>query len=268
MIVGSGKVDRHESTSADLTFSGKDEALFDQLRDVAVAQGFATFQYDKRGVLDSHGNVNPETWVTADRAHLVSDAVDAAETLLSETSAQILDLILLGHSEGTIIATEVAIKLGGTVRALLLFGAQARSMKDMLHYQMVESRSKQTSGTGSVGTPEEEFQKALDMIASHTDPLAPDGKPIEWYRQHLAAPSNADQMKLVDGKKFIFQGEIDPQTPLAEVDLFRIAGVENLSVHTFQGIGHGFSPDKNGRPTLGPIDRAVLEKFAVILREL
>ena len=268
MLVGSGKVDRDETTPADMTFSGKPEKLFSQLSDSLVSAGFATFRYDKRGVLDSEGNVDSKIWETADRDHLISDATDAAHVLLKELHLSAKEIILLGHSEGTIIATEVAINLGGSVRALLLFGAQARSMKDMLHYQVVESRSKHASGNGKQEGPKEEYKKALEMIATSKDKFAPDGKPMGWYRQHFSAPANAERLAAVTGKKFIFQGELDPQTPIDEVDRFKKAGVTDLTVHRYSNLGHGFSPDKNGKPTLGPIDEKVIADLLKVVQQI
>ncbi len=265
-LVGSGKVDRDETTPPEMTFSGKTEKLFAQLSKTLVEKGFVTFRYDKRGVIGPNGEVDLEVWKTADRRHLISDAVDAAKLLMKKENITADQLTILGHSEGTIIATEVAIMLGAKVRALLLFGAQARSMKDMLHYQIVESRSKRGSGVGGLGNPEDEYQKALEMIAQSKNVFAPDGKPIEWYRQYLLAPSNAERLKLVSAKKFIFQGIDDPQTPIDEVERFERAGVRDLKIFRYPGLGHGFSPDRDGKPTVGPIDQKVLSDLAESMR--
>lgn len=260
-LVGSGKTDRDETTPAELTFSGKTEKLFVQLSDALVGAGYTTFRYDKRGVLDSNRNVDLKIWKTADREHLISDAVDAAKFLIQETKISTKEIMILGHSEGTIIATETAIALGGSARALLLLGAQARSMKEMLHYQIVESRLVKEESA------EVEYQKALKTITSSTEEFAPDGKPINWYRQFLASPSNAERLLLVNAKKIIFQGEQDPQTPLHETDIFKNTGVKDLVIFNYPGLGHGFSPDKEGRPTLGPIDVKVVSDLVKSIQE-
>jgi pimeloyl-ACP methyl ester carboxylesterase len=261
LITGSGKVDRNETTEANRTYSGKQEKLFKQISDKLVRSGFCTFRYDKRGVLDDKGNVDSEIWLTADREHLISDAVDASKFLLKETHFEPKELILLGHSEGTIIAVETAIRLGGTIKGLLLLGLQARSLKEMLHYQIVESRSRQSSGIGKESSPGEEYLKALTMIESSKENFAPDGKPMAWYRQYLLAPANEMRVKEVKGTIAVFQGEIDPQTPIEEVDRF-LKNRPDIWVYRYPNLGHGFSPDLNGSPTLGPIDSKVLEDIA------
>ena len=237
---------------------GREEKLFKQISDALNSGGHPTFRYDKRGVTNSQGQVDPAIWETADRVHLIQDAVDAAKTLLRSTSSEAKDLIVLGHSKGTILAVETAIALGGQVRGLILLGAQARSMKDMLRYQVLESRSLQSSGVGSEEPPEREFEKIVRMIESSRDKFAPDGKPMEWYRQHLAAPANADRLRLVNAKVAVFQGKVDPQTPIDELQLLTKAGRKDLMIFQYEGLGHGFSPDKNGQPTLGPIEDSVI----------
>ena len=154
MLVGSGKADRNESVPASKTYSGKPEQLFAPISLALSKAGYETLRYDKRGVLDGNDNVDPAIWKTADREHLISDAVDAAKYLSAKSGVPTNQLVLLGHSEGTIVAVETALALGGEVKALILLGAMGRSMKDMLHYQIVESRSKRTAGVDEISTPE------------------------------------------------------------------------------------------------------------------
>lgn len=268
MLTGSGKTDRDETTYADRTFSGKPEKLFKQIADALSECGHPTLRYDKRGVLDEKGTVDREVWKTADREHLIQDAVDAAKSLLQHTGSRPEDLVILGHSEGTILAVETAIALGGKVKGLILMGAQARSMKDMLHYQIVESRTPRSSGTGPQGNPELEYKKALEMIATSREEFAPDDKPMNWYRQYLAAPANAERLLKIQAKVAVFQGKIDPQTPIGELELFAKAGSRDIKIFEYENLGHGFSPDLEGKPTLGPIDSIVLRDICLTANQL
>lgn len=259
LIVGSGKADRDETVSGKLTFTGKTEKLFAQLSDALVSAGYSTLRYDKRGVLDERGKIDPAIWKTADREHLITDAVDAAKFLSGETKVPTDQLVILGHSEGTIISIETALALGGKVKSVLLFGAQARSMREMLHFQIVEVNISKTSTKEETEKLEKEFFNALDFIANSKDDFAPDGKPINWYRQFLAAPANKDRAPLVSTKFAFFQGEADVQTPRQEIDSFLKSGIKNSTVFSYPGLGHGFSPEKNGIPTLGPVALKVRE---------
>lgn len=255
MIGGSGPTDRDETAQPNETFSGKKEKLFLQIANALAQAGVSSFRYDKRGVLNEKGEKNKEMWIKTDREHLISDAADAANYAISKSSLSPKDLIILGHSEGTSIGVEVAILLG-EVKGILMLGAQARSMKEMLHYQIVESQD--ASRSGEDNTPEEDYEKALKMIQDTEGDWAPDGKPINWYRQFLAAPSNAKRLTLVNGFKAAFQGEEDYSTPIDEIEIFKKHGNEDLAVFTYPKLGHCFSPNKDGKPTFGPIDDKVL----------
>lgn len=268
MIVGSGKADRDETVPGKLTFSGKTEKLFSQLSDAIVTAEYATLRYDKRGVLDENGKVDTTIWKTADREHLIADAVDAAKFLSQETKIPLENLVILGHSEGTIISVETALALGGKVKSLLLFGAQARPMREMLHFQIVDVNLSKKSTKEEAASLEKEFANALDFIANSKEDFAPDGKPIGWYRQFLAAPANKDRAPLVTTEFAFFQGEDDVQTPRGEVETFLKSGIKNAKVFSYPGLGHGFSPRKNGNPTLGPVDLKVREDLQSFLNKL
>ncbi len=218
MVVGSGKADRDETVPGKLTFTGKTEKLFSQLSEAVTDGGYATLRYDKRGVLDANGKVDLAVWKTADREHLISDAIDAAKFLSRELKTPVEQLVILGHSEGTIVAVECTLALGGKVKSLLLFGAQARPMRDMLHFQIVDANLSPKSTKQEREALEKEFDGALNFIANSKADFAPDGKPINWYRQFLAAPANKDRAPRVNAKFAFFQGEADVQTPRGEVD--------------------------------------------------
>jgi pimeloyl-ACP methyl ester carboxylesterase len=255
-IVGSGKTDRDETADETMTFSGKKEKLFRQLAVAFADAGYSSLRYDKRGVLNDSGKVDKELWVTADREHLISDAVDAARFLQSEFKVESKDLIILGHSEGTIIGVEAAIAINEQLRGLVLLGAQARSMKDMLYYQIVESPHASTAGLGQ--KPIEDYKMALKMIEESKEIWAPDNKPMSWYKQFFAAPANQDRIHLVKAPIAIFQGEEDFSTPIAETERFRSLGLNNLRIKTYPGLGHCFSPNRDKVPTYGPIDAKVI----------
>ncbi|MBC7458180.1 MAG: alpha/beta fold hydrolase [Bdellovibrionaceae bacterium] len=255
-IVGSGKTDRDETAEGSQTFSGKKEKLFKQLAEAFSKAGYSSFRYDKRGVLDEAGRVDKSIWAKADREHLISDAVDAARFLNKDYAVKISDLIIVGHSEGTIVGVEAAISLSEKIKGLILLGAQARSMKDMLYYQIVESPHATSSGQNKNAI--DDYHMALKMIETSTDQWAPDNKPMTWYKQFLKAPANQDRIGLIKAPIAIFQGEDDFSTPIDEIQRFNGLGLKNLSAKTYPGLGHSFSPNKNGQPTYGPIDQKVI----------
>ena len=264
-LVGSGKTDRDETVEGDETYSGKKEKLFKQLADALQKEGYASLRYDKRGVLDETGKVDKAIWSKADRDHLIFDAVDAAHFLNQNYSVKASDLIILGHSEGTIIGVETAISLGGSIKGMILLGAQARSMKEMLYYQIVESPHATSSGQNKNAI--DDYHMALEMIENSKDEWAPDNKPMNWYKQFFKAPANQDRIVLVKAPIAIFQGDDDFSTPIDEVERFKGLGLKNISFNTYPGLGHSFSPNKNGEPTYGPIDQKVIDDIVKAVNE-
>ncbi|KAB8127478.1 alpha/beta hydrolase [Gracilibacillus oryzae] len=97
-IPGSGKVDRDGNANQKwMNFS-----IYKQLADFLISKGFTTFRYDKRGVGKSEGD-HLRTGL-----HDAINDVQAAIQYTRNTMPQGTKIMLLGHSEGTMIATAVA----------------------------------------------------------------------------------------------------------------------------------------------------------------
>jgi len=94
-IHGSGPLDRDENTNHQKL------NIFNDLADDLVVRGFACFRYDKRGNGQSSGH-----YLSAGHSDLVADAL--AVTRHFSTRTEFSHLFLLGHSEGTVIAPQVA----------------------------------------------------------------------------------------------------------------------------------------------------------------
>lgn len=260
LIGGSGKIDRDETMPATNTASGKTEKLFKQVSDTLLQRGFRTFRYDKRGVLGSSGAVDRAIWATADRNHLISDAVDAARLFCNLQKFLPADLILLGHSEGTVIAVESAIRLGARVKGLILLGAIARSFKDLVRYQILESADRPVE---NLSASEDDVNRILEEIVDSKEVFHPDDdKPISYYRQMLEAEANHERIKLLNTKIAVFQGRLDYLTPVDELEKFRSAGVQLTISKVYDDLGHAFSKVVNDQSTLGPIEDHVLQDIA------
>lgn len=94
ILAGSGPTDRDGN-------AGKIQAnIYRDLAHVLGGQGFMTLRYDKRGIGESQGD-----YFAAGFWDLVDDATTAVEFLRQRAAT--LPIILLGHSEGCIIAAAV-----------------------------------------------------------------------------------------------------------------------------------------------------------------
>lgn len=119
MVHGSGAQDR------DGNISGFNTQIFKYIAEFLAEQGIASFRYDKRGCGKSEGNFN-----IAGLSEMVEDACAAIDFLSEQTDAvDSKEVYLLGHSEGAVLAPEIAskrLKLAG----ILMLCASLRSFEE------------------------------------------------------------------------------------------------------------------------------------------
>jgi len=125
MVHGSGPTDR------DSNAKGMPLNIFKQLSDVVVSEGFASIRYDKRGVGASKGDFY-ETGVY----DLINDAYTVVEFVKKHPNIDSENVILLGHSEGSIIAPFVNEKV--PVDGMILLAGTAEPLAETLTWQREE----------------------------------------------------------------------------------------------------------------------------------
>ncbi|MED1467731.1 alpha/beta hydrolase [Bacillus salipaludis] len=123
IIGGTGKLDRNGKVNEKL-----DLKLYHQLAEFLTSLGFISLRYDKRGVAESEGDYyKTGLW------DLVDDARAGVQFLKNLPEVNPDQVMVLGHSEGSMIGTLVAAReeLAG---AILLSGAVA-NLSEALKYQ-------------------------------------------------------------------------------------------------------------------------------------
>ncbi|MEH7113976.1 alpha/beta hydrolase [Neobacillus niacini] len=130
MVHGSGPIDR------DSNAKGMPMNIFREISDLVVAEGFASIRYDKRGIGASKGDYH-EMGVY----DLIDDAQAVVEFAKNHPNIDSENVILLGHSEGSILVPFVnervpvdgLILLAGTAEPLPVTTAWQREeiMKDL-----------------------------------------------------------------------------------------------------------------------------------------
>jgi len=107
---------------------GRDHAAgaFERLADALADRGVATLRYDPRGCGASGG-----AWTEGDLFSRIDDARDAIGAMRSRRELDLRRCAIVGHGEGALIATSVAIG-DPAVSAVGLIGAPARSWRDVL----------------------------------------------------------------------------------------------------------------------------------------
>ena len=117
---GSGPMDRDQNVA------GQKLDVFNTIAAHLAARDIATFRYDKRGCGESTGD-----YLSAGHFDLVADAIACLDFLEAGSLARFQRFYLLGHSEGTIIAAEVAAERGG-VDGLVLLSPFVQRLEDIL----------------------------------------------------------------------------------------------------------------------------------------
>ncbi|MEH7344617.1 alpha/beta hydrolase [Bacillus sp. JJ1532] len=125
MVHGSGPIDR------DSNAEGMPMNIFKELSDVASSEGFASIRYDKRGVGASKGDYY-ETGVY----DLIDDAQAVMEFAKGHPKIGADKVILLGHSEGTIIAPFVNERVPAD--GMILLAGTAEPLAETMAWQRQE----------------------------------------------------------------------------------------------------------------------------------
>jgi pimeloyl-ACP methyl ester carboxylesterase len=127
MISGSGAQNRDEEI---LGFKP-----FFQIADYLTLNGIATFRYDDRGVAQSTGSFADAT------LDILAADVEAVITNLSgRGDHEFEEIILLGHSQGGLVAGRVAAKYNA-VDKLILMASPAISLQEVLRFQVRQAFS-------------------------------------------------------------------------------------------------------------------------------
>ena len=122
LVSGSGPIDR------DSNMKRAQLHVMSQVADHLAANGIASLRYDKRGVGESGGDYKATGWFDN-----VADARAALDVLEQQDAVDPGRLFVVGHSEGALIATELASE-EPPAGVVLLAGA-AQPGKDVLQWQ-------------------------------------------------------------------------------------------------------------------------------------
>jgi pimeloyl-ACP methyl ester carboxylesterase len=264
MLPGSGQTDRDDNAKA-LAINA-----FPVLSAAIVEHGIATLRYDKRGVGASDGDF----W-TNSFDDLRDDAVAAVEWLRGRPEVDASRIVVLGHSEGALIATRIAAGPNHVAGVVLLAGSvktgeqiliwQARKIADSLTgFNRLLLRALRIDVARSQ-------RKALDRInASTRDVVRVQGRKINarWMRQFLAYDPAADLAR-IDVAVLAITGDRDIQVDPDDLETMselvkgpfqalRPAGVTHL-LRTERKPGVGGYKEQARRPVDARIVSAINE---------
>lgn len=208
-ITGSGLQDRDSNIANHRTFM----ILSDQI----VASGFATLRFDDRGTGKSTGSAAGMT--TLDLANDTEGIIAKAKELGYER------IILLGHSEGGVIAPVIASRRDD-ISALILLAPPAVSGREILLDQ-------NRTALSAAGAPEVMIEQVLTILSAVYDfVIAGDSENAVIYMSQIAGPAAADTVRALSDPWYRAFIELDPAAYLSLVKcpVLAIIGTKDTQV--------------------------------------
>lgn len=103
-------------------------------------RGYAVLKYDKRGVGPNSTVIDTNVWENATFHDLKRDAEVALDVLINQPEVDPKRVSLIGHSEGTMIASRIAIDNPTKVENVVIMGAVAQNLVNgLMYFQLVGS---------------------------------------------------------------------------------------------------------------------------------
>ncbi len=142
LIHGSGANDMNETSGYIRVDNKTGSKIYPPQTMFQVAQflserGFAVLRYDKRGVTSNYTILDPDVWGNLTIDQLVQDVDKALQLLVKQPEVDTHLVSILGHSEGTLIAPKVVVDNPGKVKNVILMGALAQNISEILDFQVV-----------------------------------------------------------------------------------------------------------------------------------
>ena len=143
LVPGSGPIDMNE-TGGLVRIDNKTGSLiypparpFFDIAEYLSQRGFAVLQYDKRGVGANFTILDSNIWRNTTVNDLENDAQKALEVLIQQPEVDSKGVTLVGHSEGTMYVTRLAINNPDIVDKIVLMGTLALGYHEEAYYQAV-----------------------------------------------------------------------------------------------------------------------------------
>jgi pimeloyl-ACP methyl ester carboxylesterase len=260
VLPGSGPVDR-DSDAKRLPLG-----VTREISEALVAAGWATFRYDKRGVGESSGS-----FLATGLTDLVDDARAALEVVRARPELRTDRVVLVGHSEGALVAGAVA--AGATdLAGVALLSASATPGEELLRWQ-----AEQIAPT--LPAPVRWLLRAFrtDLVrqvsknhtrlrATTTDVARVGGRRINarWHREFMAHDPRTDLARIT-APVLAVTGAKDLQAPPRDVDVIAATVPGPVRALVVEDVSH-ILRTQPGTPTLAtyrkdvrrPVDPRVL----------
>lgn len=252
MVHGSGPLDRDEN------MKGQQLNIFNAIAHAMAACGIASLRYDKRGCGSSRGD-----FMKAGHSDLIQDAMRCLDTMAKLDCVSGNDLYILGHSEGCIIAPQVALHRP-SVAGLILLCPFVEHIESVMLRQAAQLEKEMDSLPGIpgflyrvlfaiIGRPRASQRRLIQKVRESDYPIVRTGLtrfPAKWLREMLELDaesifaSTCTPMMLIGGEKDL---QCNPR------DVFRIAEVAQSQSETLliENMTHLLRVDEGPATILG-----------------
>lgn len=216
IISGSGKGDR------DGNLKKMEMNIYKDLAEFLTGQGFATLRYDKRGINKSGGS-----FLAAGISDFIEDAAAALRFLKSHPEVDSENVVILGHSEGALMAP--AVHEQEPAAGIILLAGGAGASKDLSALQNEAAFEEMDSAGGLKGwlyrtlnvtaKARKQNEKIFGKIAeSDKDIMRIQGVRInaKWLRETLAFDTS-EYLTEVECPVLAVTGDKDMQVPPEDV---------------------------------------------------
>jgi pimeloyl-ACP methyl ester carboxylesterase len=223
IIAGSGPTDRNGNNKMGLSTDA-----YKMLADTLAYHGFASVRFDKRGIAKSYFKGFSEADLLFDT--YVNDAVEWIKKI--ETDKRFAKIIVLGHSEGSLIGI-LATNLTGT-NAFISVAGPAESADSLIHLQIAnQSEELGREVSGYLNT----LKNGKQVVVSNTDLwnlFRPSIQPylISWFKY-----TPKIEFAKLNIPTLVIQGTTDIQVDFHEAEVLAAANPKS-QLKIIEGMNH------------------------------
>ncbi|WP_299088858.1 alpha/beta hydrolase [uncultured Metabacillus sp.] len=268
MINGSGGADRDGNMKKPALVTN----LYKELAHFLTDLGFVTLRYDKRAVGESEGNS-----ITSGMLDLVNDIISAIIFLKNHPKVNNDQIILLGHSEGCVLATKVNETL--PVAGLILLAGAGTNLKEPIIYQNRQTIEEIKNLKGIKGTllrllvkehkiakqTEELFSK-MESSTGDTIRIKMKKMPAKWFREHLRYRSEdvLNALKQANCPILAITGDKDVQANYEDLKRIDVMEKSNAKTVVIKNMDHMLKEFKGEKTVLNLLKQYKKEATAPI----
>jgi len=241
-ITGSGQQTRDEY----LPLPGLEKYRpFRQIAESLASRGIAVLRVDDRGVGNSKGG---NTLKVSTSANFADDVRAQVDFLRERRDVDPNRIVLLGHSEGGMIAPMVAAS-DPRIAAIVLLAGPGKRGDAIIDFQVNQGLEGDPTLTEEARAKARAEQQEAMRKAIAGDTSAPELMRSPWMRYFLAYDPLPTIRKLRQ-PILILQGELDRQVTADQAEMVakaaRDAGNRDVTSRVFPGLNHLFLPAKTG----------------------